>query len=168
VPGRRLRVLVSGAGIADAALACLLGRQGHEVTVVERDQAVRSSGGPGDVRGAAFGVVEDLGLGPRLSGLATAVRHLVLVDASGRRMASMRPVDVSSASSAIASAATLARAHAQSGEDVPTALRRYEAEHGAASSRGQRAAGITSHVLVPATRPGLTARNLALRLTGHR
>ena len=71
-------------------------------------------------------------------------------------------------SSAIAGAATLARALTQFGEDVPAALRRYETEHRAASSRGQRAARITSHLLVPATRPGLAARHLALRLAGHR
>lgn len=368
VPGRSLRVLVSGAGVAGATLACLLGRQGHEVSVVERDQGVRSSGNPVDVRGAAFDVVEDLGLAPRLSDLATAVRRLVLVNASGRRVASIRtrrseqrelevlradlcgvlldvarreadirfadsitglqadergvdatferaaparfdlvvgadglhstvrrlafgpetqfvthfgmylatvalaePLDrddtvimynepgaatalhparglpgaafifrststvdprdkdasamllrqvyadagwrvpqlldtyltstdtyldavsrvrlpgwsrgrltllgdaASSvsifgegSSSAIAGAATLARALTHSGEDVTSALRRYETEHRATSSRGQRAARIASHLLVPATRAGLTTRNLTLRLTGHR
>jgi 2-polyprenyl-6-methoxyphenol hydroxylase-like FAD-dependent oxidoreductase len=71
-------------------------------------------------------------------------------------------------SSAIAGAATLARTLTQFGEDVPAALRRYETEHRAASSRGQRAARITSHLLVPTTSSGLRARNLALRLTGHR
>ena len=368
MPGRLLRVLVSGAGIAGATLACLLGRQGHEVTVVERDQGVRSSGNPVDVRGAAFDVVEELGLAPRLSELATSVRRLELVDSSGRRVAGMRtrrseqreievprsdlcgvlvdaarreaeirfgdsitglrtgergvdatfrgaaparfdlvvgadglhstvrrlvygpetdfvtpfglylatvalagpvdrddtvvmynepgaatalhpgrgmpgvafifrststidPRDAGAAagllrqvyagggwrvpelldtylastdryfdavsrvrlpawsrghvtllgdaassvsifgegsSSAIAGAATLARALTRSAEDVPAALRRYETDHRAASGRGQRAARAISHVLVPATRRGLRARNLALRLTGHR
>lgn len=368
MPGRSPQVLVSGAGIAGATLACLLGRRGHEVTVVERDHAVRSSGNPVDVRGAAFEVVEGLGLAPRLAEMATAVRRLLLVDASGRRVASMRTrrseqrelevlradlcdvlvgaarceadirfgdgitglqadehgVDVTferaaparfdvvvgadglhstvrrlafgpeaefvthfglylatvalaeplerddtvvmynepgaatalhpgrglpgagfifrststvdprdadasaellrqvyadagwrvpelldaylgatdryfdavsrvrlpawsrgrvtllgdaassisifgeGSSSAVAGAATLAGALTRSGTDVPAALRRYEAEHRAASSRGQRAARTISHLLVPATRPGLTARNLALRLTGHR
>jgi 2-polyprenyl-6-methoxyphenol hydroxylase-like FAD-dependent oxidoreductase len=365
---RSLQVLVSGAGIAGATLGCLLGRQGHEVTVVERDQAVRSSGNPVDVRSAAFDVVEDLGIAPRLAELATAVRRLVLVDGSGQQVASMRtrrseqreleiprmdlcgvlvdaarreadirfgdsitglradeggvdatferaaparfdvvvgadglhsavrrlafgpesdfmrhvglylatvalaePLDrddtvlmynqpgaatalhpgrglpgvafifrsartvdprdrgasarllqdvyahagwrvpelldtylaapdtyfdavsrvrlsawsrgrvtllgdaASSvsifgegSSSAIAGAATLATALTQFGDDVPTALRRYEREHRATSSRGQRTARTISHLLVPATLPGLTARNLALRLTGHR
>lgn len=368
MPDHSLRVLVSGAGIAGATLACLLARQGHEVTVVERDHGVRSSGNPVDVRGTAFDVVEDLGLAHRLSDLATAVRRLVLVDASGRPVASIRtrrseqqefeilradlcdvlvdaaqreadirfgdsitglwadergvdatferaaparfdlvvgadglhstvrrlafgpetkfvthfglylatvalaePLDredtvtmynepgaatalhpgrglpgvgfifrstsmvdprdndasagllrqvyadagwrvpelldtylastdtyfdavsrvrlstwsrrrvtllgdaASSvsifgegSSSAIAGAATLARALNQFSGDIPAALRRYETEHRSTSNRGQRTARITSHVLVPATRPGLTARNLALRLTGHR
>jgi 2-polyprenyl-6-methoxyphenol hydroxylase-like FAD-dependent oxidoreductase len=89
MPAASLRVLVSGAGIAGAALACLLGRRGHEVLVVERDQGVGSSGGPVDVRGAAFDVVHELGLVPALSELATAVRRLVVVDGSGRSVGSI-------------------------------------------------------------------------------
>jgi 2-polyprenyl-6-methoxyphenol hydroxylase-like FAD-dependent oxidoreductase len=49
-----MRVLISGAGIAGATLACLLVRDGHQVMVVERDQGTRSSGNPVDVRGSAF------------------------------------------------------------------------------------------------------------------
>lgn len=86
---RPLSVLISGGGIAGATLACLLAAGGHKVTVVERDQGVRSSGNPVDVRGPAFGVVERLGLVPRLRDLATHVRELLLVDADGRRVASM-------------------------------------------------------------------------------
>ena len=88
-PDQPLRVLISGGGIAGATLACLLAAGGHKVTVVERDQGVRSSGNPVDVRGPAFGVVERLGLVPRLRDLATHVRELVFVDAEGRRVASM-------------------------------------------------------------------------------
>lgn len=82
-------MLISGAGIAGATLACLLPRQGHRVTVVERDQGVRSSGNPIDVRQEAFDVAEHLGLVPRLREIATNVRELVFVDAAGRRVASM-------------------------------------------------------------------------------
>ncbi len=88
--GRRpLQVLISGAGIAGAALAGLLGRAGHRVVVVERDQGVRSSGGPVDVRGPAFDVVEGLGVLPRLREVATSVRELVIVDAAGERVAAL-------------------------------------------------------------------------------
>ena len=83
-------MLISGAGIAGATLASLLGRDGHQVTVVERDQGVRSSGNPVDVRGNAFGVAERLGLVPRLRDIATSVRELLLVDAAGGRVASMK------------------------------------------------------------------------------
>jgi 2-polyprenyl-6-methoxyphenol hydroxylase-like FAD-dependent oxidoreductase len=82
-------VLVSGAGIAGPALAALLGRAGHRVVVVERDQGVRSSGNPVDVRGPAFDVVEELGLLPRLRDGATSVREAVFVDDDGRRLAAM-------------------------------------------------------------------------------
>ena len=52
--GHGLSVLISGAGIGGATLAALLGRAGHPVTVVERDQGVRSSGNPVDVRRGAY------------------------------------------------------------------------------------------------------------------
>ncbi len=87
--GRRLRVLISGAGIAGATLAALLIRDGHEVIVVERDQGTRSSGNPVDVRGSAFAVTERLRLLSRLRDVATRVHELVFVDASGRRIAKM-------------------------------------------------------------------------------
>lgn len=82
-------MLVSGAGIAGAASACLLGRAGHHVSVVERDRGARSSGDPVDVRGPAFDVAERLGLLPRLREVATNVREAVFVDAAGQRVASM-------------------------------------------------------------------------------
>src|SRR4051812_28922863 len=85
----RLRVLTCGGGIAGAALACLLGRSGHDVTVVERDRGTRSSGNPVDVRGPAFAVVGRLGLLPPLRELATSVRRVVFVDAAGRPQAAL-------------------------------------------------------------------------------
>lgn len=88
-PQRPLDVLISGGGIAGATLACLLGAARHKVTIVERDQGVRSSGNPVDVRGPALGVVDRLGLVPRLRDLATNVRELVIVDAAGRPVAGM-------------------------------------------------------------------------------
>ncbi|HWT33735.1 MAG TPA: FAD-dependent oxidoreductase, partial [Microbacterium sp.] len=48
---RRLRILIVGAGIAGTAAASFLARRGHEVTVVERAGAARSSGSPVDIRG---------------------------------------------------------------------------------------------------------------------
>jgi 2-polyprenyl-6-methoxyphenol hydroxylase-like FAD-dependent oxidoreductase len=85
-----LTVLISGAGIAGATLAALLGRSGHRVTVVERDQGVRSSGNPVDVRGAAYRVAEQLGVLSRLQDAATKVRVLIFVDTAGQRVASIR------------------------------------------------------------------------------
>ncbi len=84
-----MKILISGAGVAGAALACSLARGGHDVVVVERDRAPRSSGNPVDVRGQAYDVVEQLGLLAQLRDVATRVRELVLVDATGRRVSSM-------------------------------------------------------------------------------
>ena len=89
VPYRRLKVLISGGGIAGGTLAGLLARSGHQVTVVERDQGVRSSGNPVDVRGAAFDVVEQLNIVSRLREVATSVRRVVFVDTNGRPLATM-------------------------------------------------------------------------------
>ncbi|HEX7210748.1 MAG TPA: FAD-dependent monooxygenase [Propionibacteriaceae bacterium] len=85
-----LSVLISGAGIAGATLAALLGRAGHQVTVVERDQGVRSSGNPVDVREGAYDVAEQLGVITRLHDAGTKVRELIFVDAAGHRVASIR------------------------------------------------------------------------------
>jgi 2-polyprenyl-6-methoxyphenol hydroxylase-like FAD-dependent oxidoreductase len=90
VQPNRLAVLISGAGIAGSTLAALLGRAGHRATVVERDQGVRSSGNPVDIRGAAYRIAEQLGVMSRLQDAATKVRELIFVDAAGRRVASMR------------------------------------------------------------------------------
>jgi len=83
-------VLISGAGIAGATLAALLGRSGHQTTVVERDQGVRSSGNPVDVRKGAYQLAEQLGVLEQLHDAATKVRELIFVDDDGRRIASMR------------------------------------------------------------------------------
>ena len=56
------QVAIQGAGIAGCALALQLGREGHEVTVIERASAPRSGGQAVDVRGAALKVVEHMGL----------------------------------------------------------------------------------------------------------
>ena len=85
-----LSVLISGAGIAGATLAALLGRAGHQVTVVERDQGVRSSGNPVDVRAGAYDLAEQLGVLTRLHDAGTKVRELIFVDDAGQRVANIR------------------------------------------------------------------------------
>ncbi|WP_280276033.1 FAD-dependent monooxygenase [Nocardia wallacei] len=83
-------VLVCGAGIAGTTLAYWLGRNGFEVTVVERSTGQRSSGSPVDVRGGAVDVAERMGVMPRLRDLATRAERLVFVDAHGAPVASVR------------------------------------------------------------------------------
>jgi 2-polyprenyl-6-methoxyphenol hydroxylase-like FAD-dependent oxidoreductase len=55
-------VLISGAGIAGAALAYWLNRYGFAVTVLERADSLRASGQNVDVRGAGREVVRRMGL----------------------------------------------------------------------------------------------------------
>ncbi|MET7402080.1 FAD-dependent monooxygenase [Dactylosporangium sp. NPDC005572] len=63
---------------------------------------------------------------------------------------------------AMAGAYTLASALA-SAPDVATALRRYEAEHRALTGPRQRHAGRAATLLIPKTRLGIAARNVAAR-----
>jgi 2-polyprenyl-6-methoxyphenol hydroxylase-like FAD-dependent oxidoreductase len=65
---------------------------------------------------------------------------------------------------AITAAATLARALAATPDDHVTAFRAYEAEQRARARRAQRGRLIAGALLVPATRAGITARDLAVRL----
>jgi 2-polyprenyl-6-methoxyphenol hydroxylase-like FAD-dependent oxidoreductase len=67
-------------------------------------------------------------------------------------------------SMAITGAATLAQALVSEPADPLTALGRYAHTHRKRLLRRQWGVAITSHLLVPATRPGTTARNTAFRL----
>jgi 2-polyprenyl-6-methoxyphenol hydroxylase-like FAD-dependent oxidoreductase len=82
-------VLISGGGIAGTALAFWLRRHGARPTVVERADALRTGGYKVDIRGAALTVVERMGLLAEIRRLRTDVRGGSVVDASGRRVASM-------------------------------------------------------------------------------
>jgi 2-polyprenyl-6-methoxyphenol hydroxylase-like FAD-dependent oxidoreductase len=83
------KVLVSGAGIAGMALAWWLTEHGAEVTVVERAAGVRDGGYKVDIRGAALTVIERMGLLERVRAARTGVRTGSVVDAAGKRVASM-------------------------------------------------------------------------------
>ncbi len=72
-------------------------------------------------------------------------------------------------SSASAGAATSARSlDEEAPQDVDRALLHYQASHEALTRRGQRGAAFAAHLLIPVTSAGITVRNRALRLTGHR
>lgn len=94
----RQRILVVGAGIAGAAAGTLLGRSGHDVTVVERSTGERSSGSPVDVRGPALDVVRGLGLEAAARERDTGADTLALVDGAGRALTTIRirsdPLDI--------------------------------------------------------------------------
>ncbi|WP_329127050.1 FAD-dependent monooxygenase [Streptomyces sp. NBC_01465] len=76
-------VLISGAGVAGAALGHFLHADGYQVTVVERAPGLRGSGYAVDFRGAAFDVLDELGVLDEIRGHDTAMRGTTLVDADG-------------------------------------------------------------------------------------
>ena len=85
-------ILISGAGIAGPALAYWLSTSGHDVTVVERADAVRPGGQAVDLRGAGRTVIEQMGVMDRVRSVALDQRGVAWVDARGRVTARM-PVD---------------------------------------------------------------------------
>jgi 2-polyprenyl-6-methoxyphenol hydroxylase-like FAD-dependent oxidoreductase len=86
---RNANVLISGAGIAGTTLAYWLHRNGCTPTVVERAPGIREGGYKIDIRGAALTVVERMGLLDEVRRLRTDVQGASVVDATGRRVASM-------------------------------------------------------------------------------
>ncbi|SDS14432.1 FAD-dependent monooxygenase [Microlunatus soli] len=83
-------VLISGAGVAGATLAYWLDRRGLQPTVVEQDQAVRSSGNPVDVRVAVLPIAREMGILPALRDRATVATKLVIIGREGRPIARLR------------------------------------------------------------------------------
>lgn len=86
-------ILVSGGGIAGAALAYWLRDKGFNPTVVERAPAPREGGQAVDLRGAGRTVVERMGLMERIRSVSLAQRGIAFVDEAGRVRASM-PTDM--------------------------------------------------------------------------
>lgn len=84
-------VLISGASIAGPALAYWLNRYGFDVTVVERAGAPRGGGYPIDVRGTALGVVERMGILPRLQAAHVDSRKITFLNADGTPITSVQP-----------------------------------------------------------------------------
>jgi 2-polyprenyl-6-methoxyphenol hydroxylase-like FAD-dependent oxidoreductase len=85
------KILISGASIAGPALAYWLDRYGFEVTVVEKASGLRGGGYPIDIRGTARGVVEQMGLLPRLRQAHVDTQKITFVDPDGAVVASLRP-----------------------------------------------------------------------------
>lgn len=85
-----MRILICGAGVAGLSLAGCLGRQGHDVLVVERSARLREGGYMIDFFGPGLDVAERLGLLHRLAAIHDPVERLVLADASGRERVSVR------------------------------------------------------------------------------
>ena len=88
-------VLISGASIAGPALAFWLRRHGFDVTVVEKSRTLRGGGYPIDIRGTALGVVDRMGLLPRLREAHVNTRRITFLNADGSLVASLRPESIS-------------------------------------------------------------------------
>jgi 2-polyprenyl-6-methoxyphenol hydroxylase-like FAD-dependent oxidoreductase len=83
VPVTKMKVLISGASVAGPALAYFLHHDGHDVTVVECAPFVRDSGYAVDFRGAAFEVLEEMGILAEVREHDTKMRGTTVVDETG-------------------------------------------------------------------------------------
>jgi 2-polyprenyl-6-methoxyphenol hydroxylase-like FAD-dependent oxidoreductase len=84
-------ILISGASIAGPALAFWLHHYGFEVTIVEKAGALRGGGYPIDIRGTALGVVERMGVLPRLRSAHVDCRQFTFVDTDGSTITRLAP-----------------------------------------------------------------------------
>jgi 2-polyprenyl-6-methoxyphenol hydroxylase-like FAD-dependent oxidoreductase len=82
-------VLISGASIAGPALAYWLRRYGFNPTVVERAPVLREGGYKIDVRGAAVGVLERMGILADVKRASTGMRGASFVNRAGKPIATM-------------------------------------------------------------------------------
>jgi 2-polyprenyl-6-methoxyphenol hydroxylase-like FAD-dependent oxidoreductase len=85
-------VLISGAGVAGPTLAFWLNRYGYRVTIVEIAAGIRPGGQTVDLRGAARGVVDRMGLLGAITERSLDQRGAAWVKADGTRRAEM-PVE---------------------------------------------------------------------------
>lgn len=81
------RVLITGASIAGNTVAALLGRQGFDVTVVERTAGFRDGGQNIDVRGVGREVLRRMGLEQAALEHGTGEEGTVWIDRNGREAA---------------------------------------------------------------------------------
>ncbi len=83
-----MRILISGASISGPVLAYWLTRYGFEVTVVERAQALRKTGGHAvDLFRPAMEISEKMGVLPKIEALATGTDALTMYREGARRAA---------------------------------------------------------------------------------
>ncbi|MFC4588879.1 FAD-dependent monooxygenase [Sphaerisporangium corydalis] len=82
-------ILISGASIAGTTLAYWLHRHGFTPTVVERASSIRPGGYKIDIRGAALEVAGRMGILEAIRAERTDVRGGSVVNAAGKRVASM-------------------------------------------------------------------------------
>ena len=79
-----MRVVIHGAGIAGTALACWLGKLGHEVLLVERAPQLRTGGFVVNLWGIGYDALERMGLLPGLLARQHYSDELRMVDSEGK------------------------------------------------------------------------------------
>ena len=79
-----MRVIINGAGIAGTALACWLGRRGHDVLLVERAPRLRTGGFVVNLWGVGYDALERMGLLQELLARQHHSGELRMVDRDGR------------------------------------------------------------------------------------
>ncbi|KZL81734.1 fad binding domain protein [Colletotrichum incanum] len=83
----RMKVLISGGGIAGNSLAFWLSKLGHDITVVEWFPTLRATGLQLDLRGHDIEVMRRMGLEEAFRAKSAPEQGLEFVDSSGRRRA---------------------------------------------------------------------------------
>ena len=81
----RMKILISGRGIAGNAVAFWLSKLGHDVTVVERFPSLWATGLQVDLCGHGIKILRRMGLEQAFSFKSALGQGLQVVDKSGRR-----------------------------------------------------------------------------------
>jgi 2-polyprenyl-6-methoxyphenol hydroxylase-like FAD-dependent oxidoreductase len=90
-----MRILISGAGIAGLSTAITLGADGHDITVVERAEHLRTTGSPIDIRGEAIEVANRMGvLDPIRRARIDMSERVQFIDSTGAVAAEIPPEHV--------------------------------------------------------------------------
>ncbi|MFF0225878.1 FAD-dependent monooxygenase [Streptomyces sp. NPDC004629] len=85
-----MKILVSGAGMAGLATGMDLTATGHDVTVIERAQHLRTNGSPIDIRGEALDVAENMGILRQLQDSRVSTTDLSeFIDGAGNVIAAL-------------------------------------------------------------------------------
>lgn len=91
-----MRILVSGAGMAGLSAAISLGATGHDVTLVEHAERLRTGGSPIDIRGDALEVAHRMGVLEQIrEHRVTMTERSQFVDSQGTVLAELPADEVS-------------------------------------------------------------------------
>jgi 2-polyprenyl-6-methoxyphenol hydroxylase-like FAD-dependent oxidoreductase len=91
--GRRIRVIIVGAGIGGLSAAIALRRQGHEVVVFERAPRLEPVGAGITLFANAMNALDRLGVAEAVSAAGAAARHSAILTSDGRELSTL-PADL--------------------------------------------------------------------------